>query len=56
MSLGGATLEPDNQANQNLYGKAVTAREIVTESGVTLTSGGQSLLSLLNSKASKSAN
>ena len=29
MSLGGATVEPDNDANYRLYGKTVTASDIV---------------------------
>jgi len=50
MSLGGATLEPDNDANQNLYGKAITAKEIVMPGGPQPTAGGKPLVSLLNAK------
>jgi lipid-binding SYLF domain-containing protein len=56
MSLGGATLSPDDSANQNLYGKAITAKEIVTQNGVRATPGGQPLISLLNAKAGKLGN
>ena len=53
MSLSGASLDPDSDANQRLYGKPVSAREIVTGNAVKATPGGQSLVSLLNSKAPK---
>jgi SH3 domain-containing YSC84-like protein 1 len=53
MSLSGSSLDPDGDANERLYGKAVSAREIVTGNAVKATSGGQSLVSLLNGKAAK---
>ncbi len=53
VSLSGASLDPDSDANQRLYGKAVSAREIVTGTTVKPTPGGQSLISLLNSKVPK---
>jgi len=53
MSLSGASLEPDNDANQRLYGKAVGARDIVLANGVKATPGGQSLVSLLDTKVPK---
>ena len=53
MSLSGASLEPDSDANQRLYGKVVSARDIVLASGVKATPGGQSLVSLLDNKAPK---
>jgi SH3 domain-containing YSC84-like protein 1 len=53
MSLGGATLQPDDDANQRLYGKAITAKEIVLENAVKTTPGGQALDSLLNTKVAK---
>jgi len=53
MSLSGTSLDPDADANQRLYGKAVSAREIVTGNAVKATPAGQSLVSLLNSKAAK---
>jgi lipid-binding SYLF domain-containing protein len=52
-SLGGATLEPDKDANQRLYDKAVTAKEIVLQNAVKTTPGGEVLVSLLNSKVPK---
>jgi SH3 domain-containing YSC84-like protein 1 len=50
VSLDGASLEPDSDANMRLYGKDVSAREIVS-GGVKATSAGQSLVTLLDSKA-----
>ena len=52
VSLAGSSLDPDSDANQRLYGKAVSAREVV-EGGVKATPAGQQLVSLLNSKAGK---
>jgi SH3 domain-containing YSC84-like protein 1 len=53
MSLSGASLAPDSDANQRLYGKAVSARDIVLANSVKATPGGQSLVSLLDSKVPK---
>ncbi len=47
MSLNGASLEPDSSADQRLYGKAVSAYEIVIDNAVKTTPAGQSLVSLL---------
>jgi SH3 domain-containing YSC84-like protein 1 len=52
VSLDGSSLEPDSDANTRLYGKAVSAREVVS-GGVTPTPAGQQLVTLLNSKAGK---
>jgi lipid-binding SYLF domain-containing protein len=52
-SLGAATLEPDNDANQRLYDKAVSAKEIVLENAVKPTPGGQEFVSTLNTKVAK---
>jgi SH3 domain-containing YSC84-like protein 1 len=52
-TLGGASLEPDNDANDRLYDKAITANDIVMENAVQATPGGQTLVSLLNSKIPK---
>ena len=52
-SLSGASLAPDSDANQRLYGKAVSARDIVLANSVKATPGGQSLVSLLDSKVPK---
>jgi lipid-binding SYLF domain-containing protein len=50
VSLGGATVEPDNDANYRLYGKTLTATEIVRGTGVKPSTEGQSLVTVLNSK------
>ena len=52
-TLGGASLEPDNDANNRLYDKVITAKDIVMENAVQATPGGQTLVSLLNSKIPK---
>jgi lipid-binding SYLF domain-containing protein len=51
-SIDGASLNPDSDANQRLYGKPASAKEIVS-GGVKPTSAGSSLVSLLDSKAGK---
>jgi len=53
MSLGGATLEPDPDANQRLYGKEISAKEILLGNAVKMPAGGQPLVTLLNSKITK---
>ncbi len=53
ISLNGASLSPDSDANQRLYGKDLSAREIVTGTAVKATPAGASLVSLLDSKAGK---
>jgi lipid-binding SYLF domain-containing protein len=52
-SLGGATLEQDKDANMRLYGKAITAKEILLENAARATSAGQELVSTLNTKVAK---
>jgi len=46
-SLNGASLAPDPSADQRLYQKAVSARDIVVENAVKPTPAGQSLIFLL---------
>jgi SH3 domain-containing YSC84-like protein 1 len=50
VSLGGSSVEPDNDANHRLYGKTLTATEIVRGTDVKPTTEGQSLVSVLDSK------
>ena len=52
-SLGAATLEPDSDANQRLYDKALTAQEIMTGNAVKPTAAGKQLILLLNTKVAK---
>jgi len=44
-------LEQDSGANQRLYGKAVSAREIVLENAAKPTPAGQTLVSLLEGRS-----
>jgi SH3 domain-containing YSC84-like protein 1 len=53
VSLDGASLSPDSDANMRLYDKSVSAREIVEGKGGKATPAGQQLMNLLNSKAGK---
>src|SRR5271167_2469058 len=53
VSLDGASLDPDSDANQRLYGKAVSARDIVGGKDVKATAAGQQLVTVLNSKGGK---
>jgi lipid-binding SYLF domain-containing protein len=50
ISLNGASLEPDSSADQRLYGKAISAREIVLDNAVKATPAGQSLVSLIEKR------
>jgi lipid-binding SYLF domain-containing protein len=50
VSLGGATVEPDNDANYRLYGKTLTATDIVRGTDVKPTTDGQALVTMLDSK------
>lgn len=56
VSLGGASVEPDNDANDRLYGKKLTASSIVRGNDVKPPTGGESLVSLLNSKVASHSN
>jgi lipid-binding SYLF domain-containing protein len=51
VSLDGASLDPDGDANKRIYGENVSARQIVTGGTVKTTPAGTELVSLLNSKA-----
>jgi len=52
-SLGSATIDPDNDANFRLYGKRLTASDIVRGTTVKSIPAGEPLVSLLNSKIAK---
>jgi lipid-binding SYLF domain-containing protein len=47
ISLEGSTLRQDGGANENIYGKKVTARQIVLEHGVNTPRAGQLMISTL---------
>jgi lipid-binding SYLF domain-containing protein len=51
VSLEGSTLRQDNGAIQNLYGRKLSAREIIRERAVSNPAGAKELVSLLNSKS-----
>jgi SH3 domain-containing YSC84-like protein 1 len=51
ISLEGSSLRPDNGANKNIYGRKLTAKEIVRKGAVGPTADASQLLGLLNSKS-----
>lgn len=53
ISLEGSTLRQDNGANQNLYGRKLSAEQIVRQGAVGTPAAGQTLVSLLNQKSPK---
>lgn len=53
VSLGGASLEADKDANQRLYGKEVSASDIAVKNTVPTPESGKALDNLLNSKTNK---
>lgn len=55
ISLEGSTLRQDNGANENIYGKKLTAREIVREGKASTPDGGQKLIALLNKVSPKNS-
>jgi SH3 domain-containing YSC84-like protein 1 len=53
VSLAGATLGPDNGANKNLYGKELTAEEIIQKGAVKPPASASELLAVLAEKSPK---
>jgi SH3 domain-containing YSC84-like protein 1 len=53
VSLEGSTLRADGDANKNLYGKEVSAKDIVRGAGVTVPDTARPLVDLLNKRAPK---
>jgi len=53
MSLGGASLQADDDANQRLYGEAMSAKEIVLKDSAKATPGGKVLVSVLDTNVAK---
>jgi len=53
VSLEGSTLRSDGDANKNLYGKELNARQIVVEGAVKTPPAGRALVDLLNKKSPK---
>ena len=56
VSLGGASVEPDNDANDRLYDKRLVPSDIVRSTAVKPTPRGESLVTLLDSKIGKHGN
>ena len=53
ISLEGSTLRSDGNANENLYGKKLSAKEIIVEHKVAVPACARQLVSLLQSKSPK---
>lgn len=53
VSIDGASLDPDGDANKRIYGETMSARQILTGGTAKTTPAGEALVSLLNSKISK---
>jgi lipid-binding SYLF domain-containing protein len=53
ISLEGSTLRPDNDANEKLYGKKLTATEIIRRGAVPVPPSGRKLVSILEKKSPK---
>jgi SH3 domain-containing YSC84-like protein 1 len=53
VSLSGSTVRPDNGANENLYGKKVSAQDIVFKGVVPVPPSAQKMVSYLNKKSPK---
>jgi SH3 domain-containing YSC84-like protein 1 len=53
ISLAGSTLRPDNRANRNLYGKNMSAKDIVLNGAMPAPPSAKQLLAVLNEKSPK---
>ena len=53
ISLEGSTLRPDNNANEKVYGKKVTAEDIVRKGAVPVPPAAQKMVALLDKKSPK---
>src|SRR5580692_4938600 len=53
VSLEGSSLRPDNDANEKLYGKDLTATQIIRDGAAAVPPAGQKLVSLLEKKSPK---
>ncbi len=53
MSLEGSTLRPDNDGNERLYGKGVTAKDIVINSAIHAPASARLLVDTLNKQSPK---
>ena len=53
ISLEGANLQQDGNANEEVYGRKITAREIIRMGKVSVPASAKALVDLLNSKSPK---
>src|SRR5271167_2074479 len=53
VSLSGSTVRPDNRANENLYGKSISATDIIFKGAVPVPPSAQKMVSYLNKKSPK---
>jgi SH3 domain-containing YSC84-like protein 1 len=53
ISLAGSTVRPDNDANERIYGKSVSARDIVLHNAVRPTADAKLLLETLRAHSPK---
>ena len=53
VSLEGSTLRPDNGANESVYGKKLSAEDIIRKGAVAVPPAGQELVAVLNKKSPK---
>lgn len=51
VSLSGSTVRPDNRANENLYGKPVSAADVIFKGVVPVPPSAQKMVSYLNKKS-----
>lgn len=51
ISLSGSTVRPDNRANENLYGKPVSAADVIFKGVVPVPPSAQKMVSYLNKKS-----
>jgi lipid-binding SYLF domain-containing protein len=53
ISLEGSTLRPDNDANERIYGKKLTAKEIVLHGAVPIPHAARLMIGTLNQRTPK---
>jgi len=53
ISLAGSTLRPDNDANKRVYGREISAKDIVIEGKATVPPAAQKMVAVLNKRSPK---
>ena len=51
ISLEGTSLRPDDDATEQVYGRKITARQIITGTSVSVPASGQALVDVLQKRA-----